>query len=222
MDNHKKAVMMKRIERTMKNLQKNNMEAYYVDRKEEVAGLVSQLLKEGDLVVTGGSVTLNETGVIELLRSGRYDFRDRHLPNLTPEQVREVFLAAFHADTYLCSANAITEEGELYNVDGNSNRVAALLFGPKSVIVVAGINKIVRNLEEAVQRVKTVAAPCNCHRLGNSTYCHETGYCRGAGSDCMTAGCESDSRICCNYVVSAKQRHKGRIKVILVGEELGY
>ena len=111
------------------------------------------------------------------------------------------------------SSNAVTEEGELYNVDGNSNRVAALAYGPDSVIVVAGCNKIVPDIAAAVERVKKIAAPVNATRLHCSTPCAKTG-------ECMN--CHSDGRICCNYLVSAQQRHQDRIKVILVGEELGY
>lgn len=111
------------------------------------------------------------------------------------------------------SANAITENGELYNVDGNSNRVAALVYGPDSVIVVAGYNKIVPDIDAAVQRVKKVAAPINAVRLHCETPCAKVG-------ECMN--CHSEGRICCNYVVSAQQRHKNRIKVVLVGEELGF
>ena len=130
---------------------------------------------------------------------------------------------AFCADAYLTSSNAITEQGELFNVDGNCNRVAAMLFGPKSVIVVAGYNKIVANLEEAVLRLKKVAAPANCIRLNRDTYCAHAGECKGVCGS-MTEGCSSPDRICAGYTVIAKQQPKyaGRIKVILVGEELGY
>ena len=117
-----------------------------------------------------------------------------------------------------------TERGELYNVDGNSNRVAAILYGPKSVIVVAGCNKIVPDLAAAVRRVKAKAAPENCTRLSCETFCRKTGECvslRQESSE-MPEGCRSEARICCNYVVSAYQRQQGRIKVVLVGEPLGY
>ena len=112
--------------------------------------------------------------------------------------------------------------GELFNVDGNSNRVAALCFGPASVIVVVGCNKIVPTLHDAIRRVKQIAAPENAVRLHCRTYCASAGHCQGLDSDEMTAGCGSEGRICCNYVVSAHQRVPGRIKVILVGEPLGY
>ena len=118
----------------------------------------------------------------------------------------------------------MTENGELYNVDGNSNRVAAIVFGPKSVICVCGVNKLVKNIDEAIRRVKTKAAPPNTVRLGIETPCAKTGACISLKQEDpdMCAGCHGDGRICCNYVVSAQQRHINRIKVIIIGEEYGY
>ena len=121
----------------------------------------------------------------------------------------------------MTSSNAVTERGELYNVDGNSNRIAAIAFGPSRVIMVVGINKIVPDLDAAIRRVKTIAAPKNTQRLSCKTYCEAAGKCAGLDGD-LCAGCASDARICCNYLVSAKQREPGRIHVIFVGEELGY
>lgn len=218
----KKAVMEKQIQLVMKNLRKNRMEAYYVPHKEAVAAQVAALLHPGDVVAVGGSESLRQTGVLDLLRGGEYRFLDRYAPGLTPEQVRRVFIDSFDADAYLCSTNAVTLNGELYNVDGNANRVAAMCYGPRSVILVVGCNKIVKNLEEAAGYVKRVSAPANTVRLSCDTPCAQTGLCAGLnGRDC-TAGCGADSRICCTYVVMAKQREQGRIKVILVGEELGF
>lgn len=216
--------MEERIARTMEALRSNRMEAYYVRTKEEAAGQVSALLREGDVIAAGGSVTLQETGIKDMLRRGPYRFLDRDREGLTRSEVEDIYRAAFGADAYLCSANAITERGELYNVDGNSNRVAAILYGPKSVIVVAGCNKIVPDLAAAVRRVKAKAAPENCTRLSCETFCRKTGECvslRQESSE-MPEGCRSEARICCNYVVSAYQRQQGRIKVVLVGEPLGY
>ena len=154
-----------------------------------------------------------ETGIIEHLRIGRYNFLDRYMDGLSRTQIEEIYRKSFFTDTYLTSTNAITEDGELYNVDGNGNRVAAMIYGPKSVIVVAGINKIVKNVDEAVERVRRVAAPANSIRLNKNTPCTKTGYC---------ANCRTDDRICCTYTVFGQQREKNRIKVILVGESLGY
>lgn len=122
------------------------------------------------------------------------------------------------------STNALTENGELYNVDGNSNRVAALLYGPKSVIVVCGINKIVKNIDEAIKRVKTIAAPQNTIRLGIETPAEKQAnvFPLRKENPELCDGCHGDTRICCNYVVSAQQRHIDRIKVIIIGEEYGY
>lgn len=224
MDKNAKAVMEKRIKKTMENLTKNNMQPHYVESISDAVNKVAELLKEGDTVAVGGSMSLFETGIIELIRSGKYNFLDRYENGLSNEQIREVFLKSFFADAYLSSSNAVTENGELYNVDGNSNRVAAICYGPKSVIMVVGVNKIVKNLDDAVKRVKTIAAPANCTRLECKTYCKEKGECMGlaSGNSSMTSGCSGPNRICCNYVVSAYQNEKDRIKVIIVGEELGY
>ncbi len=210
------------IEKTINALKKNNMEAYFAENKEEALALVKELLKEGETVSVGGSVTLNEVGVLELLRCGDYNFLDRYKEGLSKEDIEELYRKCFFADTYLASSNAVTENGELYNVDGNANRVSAMLFGPKSVILVIGKNKIVKDLKEAAKRVKTVAAPKNTKRLGVDTYCFNKGICMGAESDEMCEGCSSEGRICASYVIHAHQRVKGRIKVIIVNEELGY
>ena len=177
------------IEKTMENLRKNNMAAYYIETKKEALDLVTSLVKKGETVGVGGSVTLNEAGVLELLRNGDYNFLDRYKEGLSREEVTEIFKKSFFADSYIVSTNALTEEGELYNVDGNANRVAAMLFGPGSVIVIAGKNKIVGNLDEAAKRVKTIAAPRNVKRLGLTTYCSEKGVCMGAEDEKMCAGC---------------------------------
>ncbi len=209
------------VKTAMAALVRNNMAAYYVETAAEVPAMVASLLHKGDTVAVGGSVTLDQTGVMTLLRSGEYRFLDRYAEGLTRDEVTRVFQESFFADAYLCSANAVTLRGELYNVDGNSNRIAAIAFGPKSVILVVGVQKLVPDLEAAQERVKTVAAPKNAQRLSCDTYCAKTGSCAGVDGG-MTLGCATDARICCNYLVSAKQRHKDRIKVIFVGESVGY
>lgn len=213
MDVFASATRKKQAQRAIAALQKNNMEAFFLASKEEVPARVAALLHRGDTVSVGGSVTLKETGVLDLLTDGDYTYLDRYKPGLTDDEKRAVFLSAFAADSYLCSANAITENGELYNVDGASNRTAALLYGPRQVIVVAGWNKLVADLDAAVERVRNFAAPSNAMRLGSKTPCAKTGFCMD---------CESPDRICCNTVICGPQRIKGRIKVLLVGEELGY
>lgn len=224
MNESMQAILKLRIDKTRQALERNNMQTFYAQTKEEVLPIVQSLLKPGDTVAVGGSVTLEECGILPLLRNGNYCFLDRYAPGLDDAGRKEIFRASFSADCYFCSANAITEQGELYNVDGNSNRVAALLYGPDSVIVVAGYNKIVADIHAAAQRVKRLAAPANAVRLGFDTYCAKAGQCisgKKAGAD-FCDGCDSDKRVCCNYVVCAHQRVKNRIKVILVGEPLGY
>ncbi len=222
MSEYSKKVYRSMLERTSKSLEENNMKCFIADKKEDVLPIVESLMKEGCTATTGGSVTLAETGVMELLRSGKYNFLDRE--GKSREEIEKLYRDAFSADVYLCSSNAITENGELYNVDGNSNRVAAICFGPKSVIIVAGRNKVVPTLNDAVIRVKRFAAPMNTARLNCETYCRSKGECMAAasGSGNMTDGCRSDGRICCSFVVTAQQRIKDRIKVILVNEELGF
>lgn len=209
------------IEKVLENLKKNRMDVYFLEKKEDVAPLIRELVPAGSVVGCGGSVTLAETGVMELLRSGTYEFLDRARPGITPEEVQKVYRDTFSADGYFCSANAITENGELVNADGNANRIAAMVFGPKNVYVIAGVNKIVSDAESGFRRIKEIAAPQNTRRLNCNTYCNEKGICVAAEGDLAT-GCGSESRICCDYLVMGPQRIQGRVKVILVNENLGY
>ena len=209
------------IEKVMENLRKNRIAVNYVSTKEDVVPLVKTLLPLGCTIATGGSRSLVDTGVMDLIQNGDYTYIDRMAPGLTPEQRNEMAIKGNTADVYLCSSNAVTEAGELYNVDGNCNRIAAIAFGPKQVIMVVGVNKIVPDLDAAIKRVKTIAAPLNTKRLNCDTYCKETGVCMGLEGG-MTDGCNSPSRICCNYLVSAQQRVPDRIRVILVGESIGF
>lgn len=222
MENAVNEIIRLRMEKTKNALENNNMTAYTVKTKEEAADIVRSLLKKGDVIASGGSVTLNQCGITDIIKSPDYIYLDRN--SVAPDKTAEIFRKSFSADVYLCSTNAITENGELYNVDGNSNRVAAIAYGPKSVIIIAGYNKIVRNIEEASNRVKKTAAPANTVRLQCDTYCSKSGECAAftKESQDITSGCSSDERICCNFLISAKQRHKGRIKVILVAENLGF
>ena len=213
-----------RIDKTLENLKRNNMDAYFCDTKEDACALVKTLINKGDVISSGGSMTLKETGVYDIITSADYNCLDRSRAGITREEIEEVYRKTFSADAYFASSNAITEDGQLYNVDGNSNRVAAILYGPKSVVLVCGYNKIVKNLDEAVNRVKCIAAPKNTIRLGIETYCGKEGKCVSLNSENpeLCSGCHSEGRICCNYVVCSQQRHKNRIKVIIVGEEYGY
>lgn len=210
------------IEKLMANLERNGMKPYFVEKKEDVVPLVKTIVKKGESVSCGGSVTLEETGVKALMQSGDYDFIDRS--GLEGEELRQAYIRAFGCDTFFTSSNAVTQNGELYNVDGNSNRVACIVYGPKSVVMIVGVNKIVKDINAAIERVKTVAAPQNTLRLGIATPCGKSGKCVSLSKEnpLMCDGCGGESRICCNYVVSARQRHKDRIKVIIVNEKLGY
>lgn len=211
------------IEQTMKALEKHNMKPFFVETKEEVVPLVKTLLKKGESVANGGSESLKQTGVFEqILESGDYDFIDRR--GLEGDAVRECYGKAYMSDTYFCSSNAITANGELFNVDGNSNRVSCIVYGPKQVIMVVGKNKLVPTIDDAILRVREKAAPPNCVRLNCDTPCSKTGHCIAldTGDTHLGNGCLSAGRICCSYVVSGWQRHKDRIKVIIVNEDLGY
>ena len=216
--------MTERIKNTITSLEKNGMECFYADKKEGVLPIVKSIIPKGATVGVGGSVTLNETGVMALLRNGDYEFLDREAPGLSPKEVEAVMKNCLLADWYLTSSNAVTQQGEIYNVDGRGNRLAALNFGPDKVIIIVGENKIVKNLKEAELRVKTVAAPKNAVRLSCATPCAKTGKCISLSSNDpkLTGGCACEQRICRNYLVLGKQKNDGRIKVVICGEALGY
>lgn len=213
MDKNAKFVMDKKVERTIENFKKHNMDAYFVKDKNGLINKISEILEDGNTVSVGGSMTLFETGVIDLLRSGKYNFLDRYKEGLTAGDMKKIFRESFSADAYLVSSNAITEEGELYNVDGNGNRVAAMLYGPDKVIVVVSYNKIVKNIDEAIRRNREISAPANCKRLSRKTPCTEVGYCMD---------CKSPDRICNDYVVIKRQGVKGRIHILILEENFGY
>lgn len=224
MNNNEKILIKEKIEKVISALEKNNIQGFYAEDSCKAVELVKSLLSENDTLSFGGSVTLKQCGVMDLIQNGNYKLLDRSREGITREEIEEIYRQTFSADVYLSSSNAITENGELYNVDGFANRVSAISFGPKSVIIVAGYNKIVPTLDDAVLRVKTVAAPKNCVRLSKDTYCAKCGKCVSLlkTDPQMTDGCDSADRICRHYVVTAKQAKNNRIKVILVGEELGY
>ena len=203
----------KQVERTIKNLNSRNMEGYYVNNREQLFQKIKEFIVEGSTIGVGDSMTLFETKIIDFLRDGSYNFLDKYEEKLTKDEKREIYIKNFSADTFISSTNAITENGELYNIDGNGSRVAPMLYGPKQVIIVAGINKIVKNLEEAEMRVRQYAAPIDAKRLNKDTPCAKLGYC---------IDCKSPNRICNDFVVIKGQFIKGRIKVIIVGEKLGF
>lgn len=209
------------IKQTMEALKANNMQPIFAKTKQEAKEIALSFLNKGETVSCGGSVTLAETGIFDALKSGEYNFLDRSKEGLTADDINKIYRDTFFADAYLTSANALTMNGELINVDGNANRVSAILFGPKKVIAVVGANKIVKDVQEGIKRVKQIAAPLNTKRLGKNTPCSKTGVCVGFGGN-LADGCHSPDRICCDYVISAYQRLENRIKVIICQEELGY
>lgn len=216
-DNNLSKTIELKIERTIKALEKNNMKALFAKTSEDAVSLVENELKDGDHISCGGSVSLQESGIKELMESGKYDFLDRE----KADDMNAFYKEAFGCDVFITSSNAVTEEGDLYNVDGNGNRVAMFTFGPKKMIVVIGYNKIVGNIDEAIKRVKTIAAPANGMRLNTETPCAITGKCIAVDGE-MTEGCDSPRRMCRHYVTTSKQRDNERYTVIIVGEELGY
>lgn len=197
----------------IKNLAKRRMEGCYCATIEEAEKKVFSYLTEGCTVSFGGSMTLEETGMLTALR---HDPNIRLIDRATaksPEETKQMYHDALSADFYFMSTNAITVDGELVNIDGTGNRVAALIYGPEHVIIMAGMNKIATNLEEAVSRVHNTATPMNCQRLNKKTPCSATGVC----ADCLSPDC-----ICNQVVITRRSGIEGRIKVILIGEELGY
>ena len=212
MDSNTKWVNEVKINRTLESLRKNNMESFLINTHEELINKIEELVDVGSKVSFGGSMTLFQTKVMEHLRNGRYELLDRYKEGLTQQEIKEIYRESFFCDAYFTSTNAITECGELYNVDGNGNRVAAMLYGPDKVIVIAGVNKIVKDINEAISRVENFAAPANAKRLDKKTPCTVTGKCMN---------CSSPERICREYTVIRKPV-PNRIFVLLLNEEYGY
>ena len=196
----------------LKHFEKRHIEGHYCDSVEKARELALSLVPSGSSASYGGSVTINEVGILEALRN-REDVTllDRDKAG-SPEEVQKIMHDSFSCDYYFMSSNAITVDGELINIDGTGNRVAALIYGPENVIILAGMNKIAKNVEEGLSRVRNVATPQNCLRLGKNNPCAVNGVC---------ANCISDT-ICDQIVITRASRVPNRIKVILVGEELGF
>ncbi|MEJ8555329.1 lactate utilization protein [Tepidibacter sp. Z1-5] len=213
MDKNINFVIEKKVERTIQNLEKNNISGYFVQTEEEALNKIKELINKGDTVSVGGSMTLFEIKAIDLLRNGKYNFFDRYKENLTSEEIKDINRKSFFSNAFLTSSNAIIENGELYNVDGRGSRVAPMIYGPDKVIVVVGINKIVRDLDEAIVRNKVLAAPANAKRLNKNTACVNVGHC---------VDCNNKSRICNKYVVIKREMVLGRTHVIIVNKQLGY
>lgn len=206
MDEHLRHIREMKIKRTVEALRRNNIDGYQADSAEELHALIKGIVPGGASVASGGSMTLIQTGVLDMLKS---DFRYVEHDHRDLGSAR----AIFSADAFFCSANAITEDGWIYNVDGTGNRVAATLYGPEQVVIVAGANKIVGDLDEAINRCREIAGPANAKRLNRSTPCVKTGRCMN---------CSSPERICNEYVLIKRQRARGRIHVIFMTDDLGY
>lgn len=191
---------------------KRGIEGYYCENAEEALQTAKRFLTPGCSISWGGSETLTEIGLLDELSESDYILYDRHTAK-TPEEKSLMYSKIVTADYYFMSSNAITLDGQLVNIDGQGNRVACLITGPKNVIIIAGMNKIVTNVEAGIDRVRNMASPPNCIRLNAKTPCAELGKC----ANCLVEDC-----ICCEIVITRKSKTPGRIKVILVGEELGF
>ena len=196
-------------QKVIKGLESRNMTGYYAANREEALALALSLIPEGSSVTMGGGQSVWDIGLPQALKEGNYNFLDRNLV----EDKRAAMLAAYDADVFLASANAITEDGVMVNIDGNANRVSALAFGPKKLVLIVGMNKVCPDVDAAMKRARNVAAPINAQRFGLSTPCAKTGSCMN---------CKSPDTICCQFLVTRFSRHTGRIHVILVNDVLGF
>lgn len=199
-------------QRVVKALESRNMEAYYADTKEEAVKKAMELIEENSSITMGGSMSVREVGLLDAISNGNYEFYDRDLGE-TVEERHEIALKAFTCDWYLGSVNAMSEDGVFVNIDGNANRIAAYAFGPKNVLLIVGMNKIVKTEEEAMIRARNEAAPINAQRFGIETPCVKNGTC----FDCKSPQC-----ICCQIMVTRFSRIPKRFKVILVNDDLGF
>ncbi len=212
-------------ENIVKALRNNNIDCKVAKDKSEAISIVKDMLFKGAVISNGGTVTLSETGILDLIKNGEYNYLDRNRDGITKEEQFDIYRQTANADFFFCSTNALTENGELVNVDGFSNRISSILFGPKKVIMIVGKNKIVKDVKDGFLRIKKTAAPLNCERLDIDSPCRKLGHCvslENSDNPDITDGCNIERRICRNYLVSAKQMIKDRICVILVDENLGY
>lgn len=196
-------------ETVIKGLESRNMSGYYAATAEEALKKALELIPKGSSVTMGGCMSAQEIGLVDELKKGDYNFIDRY----AEEDQRAAMLKAYDVDVYLASTNAMTDDGVLVNIDGNSNRVSAIAYGPKKVVFIVGMNKVCGDVDHAMKRARNVAAPINVQRFGLKTPCAATGKCMD---------CKSPDTICCQFMITRYSRHAGRIHVILVGEPLGF
>ena len=199
-------LLMKKV---IEGLRSRNMTGYYAATKEEARQIALDLIKPGSSVSMGGAMSAHEIGIVEALKNGDYRFIDRD----QEADKRAAMMKAYDADWFLSSANAMTEDGILVNIDGNSNRVSCIAQGPKQVLFIIGRNKICDDVDGAIKRARNVAAPINAQRFGLNTPCAKTGSCMN---------CKSPDTICCQFLITRYSRHADRIHVILVNEDLGF
>lgn len=210
--NPKKETYKKLADTIIKNLNKRNMEGYYCETSADAVNLAMNMIPDGSSVSFGGSMTFEETGMYDSLKDSTLHLIDRNLAT-TPEEKKQVFRDSIASDYFFMSSNAITIDGELINIDGNGNRVACLMHGPEHVILLVGMNKVVTDVETGISRVRNFATPANVTRLNMHSPCSVTGHCM----NCISPDC-----ICAQILITRYSRHNERIKVILIGEELGY
>lgn len=202
----------KNLGRTMiERFAKRNMDATFCETAADALRVVRAMIPEGSTVSMGGSETIEDIGMQEMLMHGPWTHLDRHAGK-TPEETTAIMREIAAADYYFMSTNAFTADGQLVNIDGNGNRVASLIHGPAHVIIVTGMNKFSLTLEEALDRARNVAAPANCVRLNRKTPCSQTGLC---------ADCQSPDCICCQEVITRRSMQPGRIHIVMIGEDLG-
>ena len=201
----------KRGEILVKNLKNRHFDAYYCATKEEALEKVLELIPEGASIGWGGSLTCSQIGLMDALHQGNYRLLDRDQCKSLEERER-IQREAFFADMFISSANGLSLDGQLVNIDGTGNRVAPVIYGPKNVMIIAGMNKVEDTLDAAITRARTIAAPMNNQRFGNNNPCSTTGTC---------GNCKNETCICNHIVVTRNGRPAGRIKFILVGEDLG-
>ena len=211
-DKNKKLFYKNQAESIIKKLKLRKMEGYYADTMEEAVSQVLKLIGSASKSVAyGGSMTIDNSDLKAKIKEAGHDLIVRE-DYKTDDEIRQLKSKMINADTFLMSTNAITLDGELINIDGRGNRVSYLIYGPEQVIVIAGMNKVVKDVNEGLDRTRNIASPANTVRLGCDTPCSRSGRC----GDCL------EHTICCEMVITRASMIPGRIKVVLVGEELGY
>lgn len=210
--NYKQEAFSKAAPGIIKNLEKRGMEGYYFANCPDMVSAILSMIPAGSSVSWGGSASFTQSGMMDALQKGCYTLIDRSTAK-TDQERREIYAKTVMSNYYFCSTNALTLDGELVNIDGNGNRVACIIHGPEHVMMIVGMNKIVKDIDSAIKRIRTDACPPNAIRLHMNTPCAVTGKC---------AECLSPESFCNQFVITRRSRHAGRIKVFLVGEELGF